>query len=88
MNQRISSLQQHPIAQIPPCKDFFFVSLVCYIIFLMGKCVNVQIKFLSYTYAVLGSLIVALFVNSRLAKKVKSIDMVSSLKGNKNENLS
>lgn len=49
---------------------------------------NVQIKFLSYTYAVLGSLIVALFVNSRLAKKVKSIDMVSSLKGNKNENLS
>lgn len=43
---------------------------------------NAQIKFLSYTYAVLGSLIVALFVNSRLAKKVKSIDMVSSLKGN------
>ena len=43
---------------------------------------NAQIKFLSYVYAVLGSLIVALFVNSRLAKKVKAIDMVSSLKGN------
>lgn len=43
---------------------------------------NAQINLLSYTYAILGSLIVALFVNSRLAKKVKSIDMVSSLKGN------
>lgn len=41
-----------------------------------------QIKLMSYLYAAVGSLIVAIFVNKVLAKKVKTIDMVSSLKGN------
>lgn len=41
-----------------------------------------QVNVLSYLYAAIGSLIVAIFVNKVLARKVKTIDMVSSLKGN------
>ncbi len=41
-----------------------------------------QVNALSYLYATIGSLIVAIFVNKVLARKVKTIDMVSSLKGN------
>lgn len=41
-----------------------------------------QVNALSYLYAAIGSLIVAIFVNKVLARKVKTIDMVSSLKGN------
>ena len=36
----------------------------------------------SYLYAVIGSFVVALVVNKILSRKVKTIDMVSSLKGN------
>lgn len=41
-----------------------------------------QVNVLSYLYAAIGSLVVAIFVNKILARKVKTIDMVSSLKGN------
>lgn len=37
---------------------------------------------ISYLYATVGSLVVSVVVNKVLSKKVKSIDMVSSLKGN------
>ena len=40
------------------------------------------IKLISYFYSVAGTVIVAFFVNLILARRVKSIDMVSSLKGN------
>lgn len=40
------------------------------------------IKLPSYLYATIGSFVVAILVNAILAKKVKTIDMVSSLKGN------
>ena len=40
------------------------------------------IKTLSYVWSAVGSLIVAIFVNKILSRKVKTIDMVSSLKGN------
>lgn len=43
---------------------------------------NAQIKFISYIYAVVGTYVVSIFVNKILAKKVKTIDMVTSLKGN------
>lgn len=43
---------------------------------------NAQIKFISYVYAIVGTYIVSIFVNKILAKKVKTIDMVTSLKGN------
>lgn len=43
---------------------------------------NAQISIVSYLYAAVGSFIVAIFVNKVLARKVKKIDMVSSLKGN------
>ncbi len=43
---------------------------------------SASIKPLSYLLAVGGSLIVAIFVNKVLSRKVKSIDMVTSLKGN------
>ena len=36
----------------------------------------------SYLYAAIGSFVVALLVNKTLSRKVKTIDMVSSLKGN------
>lgn len=36
----------------------------------------------SYLYAAIGSFVVALVVNKILSRKVKTIDMVSSLKGN------
>lgn len=43
---------------------------------------NAQIGLVSYLIAIIGSFAVALFVNKMLAKKVETIDMVSSLKGN------
>lgn len=43
---------------------------------------NASIKLLSYVYATIGTFVVSLFVNRKLAKKVKTIDMVTSLKGN------
>lgn len=43
---------------------------------------SASIKPLSYLLAAVGSLIVAIFVNKVLSRKVKTIDMVTSLKGN------
>lgn len=43
---------------------------------------NAEIKIISYMYAIIGTLIVSFAVNKWLAKKVKTIDMVTSLKGN------
>lgn len=43
---------------------------------------NAEIKIISYMYAIIGTLIVSFVVNKWLAKKVKTIDMVTSLKGN------
>lgn len=43
---------------------------------------SVNIRFISYLYASIGTAIVSLVVNHVLAKKVKTIDMVSSLKAN------
>lgn len=43
---------------------------------------NAYIKPTSYLYAVVGSLIVSIIVNNVLSRKVKKIDMVTSLKGN------
>ena len=40
------------------------------------------VKFLSYIYATVGTYIVSLIVSKLLARKVKKIDMVTSLKGN------
>lgn len=37
---------------------------------------------LSYAYAAFGSYIVSVIVNKVLSRKVKNIDMVTSLKGN------
>jgi putative ABC transport system permease protein len=41
-----------------------------------------QISILSYLYAVIGTYLVSFIVNKFLAKKVNTIDMVTSLKGN------
>ena len=41
-----------------------------------------QIKILSYLYATIGTLVVSGIVNKFLSRKVKDIDMVTSLKGN------
>lgn len=43
---------------------------------------NAYIKPVSYLYAVVGSLVVSIIVNKVLLRKVKRIDMVTSLKGN------
>lgn len=43
---------------------------------------NAQIKMLSYIYSAIGSFIVSIIVNKVLSRKVKKIDMVTSLKGN------
>lgn len=43
---------------------------------------SVNIRLISYLYASIGTAIVSLVVNHVLAKKVKTIDMVSSLKAN------
>lgn len=43
---------------------------------------NAKIKLISYIYAIIGTFIVSKFVNRKLAKKVETIDMVTSLKGN------
>ena len=42
---------------------------------------NAYIKPVSYLYAVVGSLVVSIIVNKVLSRKVKRIDMVTSLKG-------
>ena len=41
-----------------------------------------NIKILSYMLSAVGSFVVAIFVNKILSRKVKTIDMVTSLKGN------
>ena len=41
-----------------------------------------QVKFFSYLYAFIGSFIVTFCINKILSKKVKTIDMVTSLKAN------
>lgn len=43
---------------------------------------NAQIRIISYMYAIIGTLAVSFVVNKVLSKKVKTIDMVTSLKGN------
>ena len=43
---------------------------------------NAQIKLYSYIIGIIGTLAVSILVNKILAKKVKTIDMVTSLKGN------
>ena len=43
---------------------------------------NAYINLISYLYATVGSLVVSIVVNKVLSRKVKRIDMVSSLKGN------
>ena len=43
---------------------------------------NAQIRLISYVYATIGTFLVSLFVNRKLSKKIKTIDMVSSLKAN------
>ena len=43
---------------------------------------NAQIKLYSYLIGIFGTFIVSLLVNKILARKVKNIDMVTSLKGN------
>ena len=43
---------------------------------------NAEIKLYSYIIGILGTLVVSLIVNKILARKVKTIDMVTSLKGN------
>ena len=43
---------------------------------------STEIKIASYLYALIGTYVVSIFVNKILAKKVKTIDMVTSLKGN------
>ncbi len=43
---------------------------------------SAKIKWISYIYSIFGSFIVTIVVNKVLAKKVKTIDMVTSLKAN------
>ena len=43
---------------------------------------SAQIRLISYLYSTIGVFVVSLFVNRKLSKKVKTIDMVSSLKAN------
>lgn len=43
---------------------------------------SASIKLISYMYSAIGSFVVAVFVNKVLARKIKTIDMVTSLKGN------
>ena len=43
---------------------------------------NAYINLISYLYATVGSLVVSVVVNKVLSRKVKKIDMVTSLKGN------
>lgn len=43
---------------------------------------SANIKLISYMYSAIGSFVVALFVNKVLSRKIKTIDMVTSLKGN------
>ena len=41
-----------------------------------------KIQFISYVYATVGTYIVSLVFSKILSRKVKKIDMVTSLKGN------
>ena len=41
-----------------------------------------HIKVLSYIYAAIGTMVVSFITSHILARKVKKIDMVTSLKGN------
>ena len=43
---------------------------------------NAYIKPISYIVSTVGTFIVSYFVNQVLARKIKKLDMVSSLKGN------
>ena len=43
---------------------------------------SAKVKIWSYIYAVVGTLVVSFIVNKRLAKKIDTVDMVTSLKGN------
>ena len=43
---------------------------------------SANIKILSYIYAMIGTYIVSFIFSKILARKVKKIDMVTSLKGN------
>ncbi len=43
---------------------------------------SAKIKIASYVFAIVGTYIVSLVFSKILAKKVKKIDMVTSLKGN------
>ena len=43
---------------------------------------NAQIEIISYIFAIVGTYIVSFVVNKILSTKVKTIDMVTSLKGN------
>ena len=43
---------------------------------------SAQIRLISYIYAAIGTFVVSIFVDSKLSKKIKTIDMVSSLKAN------
>lgn len=43
---------------------------------------NAEVSIVSYLFAIVGSYVVAILVNKWLSRKVKSIDMVSSLKAN------
>lgn len=43
---------------------------------------SAHIKFLSYVFATIGTIVVSIITSFILAKKVDRIDMVTSLKGN------
>ena len=43
---------------------------------------NAQIRLISYIYSAIGTFLVSILVNRKLSNKVKTIDMVSSLKAN------
>ena len=43
---------------------------------------NAKIRLISYIYSAIGTFLVSILVNRKLSNKVKTIDMVSSLKAN------
>ena len=47
-----------------------------------GFDMQAHIKVLSYIYAAIGTMVVSFITSHILARKVKKIDMVTSLKGN------
>ena len=54
-----------------------------YIFRFMGESFDliVSVKFISYVYSILGTFLVSVLVNRFFSRRVKSLDMVSSLKG-------